>query len=276
MSPLVGAVQPRARATTLNTAVHARIRGGELVSPFAMRFYATAVSRSAAPGAACRTSSAAQGDRERFASLYMPDPQAMIVEALDASQLLEGNLPAVVRDINIAARVIRLLRRRRPSAVARLVVPIVVYPIDRRTVRARTHVREERREVFAPAIADSNSTAAVVAICAIGRIAASLSHRAPNTVFRRQTARRMSVGESEASRHFIDEAPATRRVSAPKMDGRRHRCPAAIASAVPCYMLPASTIRRPAVDAKTPEPLAGQFKKSHGVQYTPVQPMDAA
>lgn len=75
--------------------------------------------------------------------------------------LRDGLLPR--HTIASRALVVRLLFRRSPSTIARLVIAVVVYAIDGPAGRPLSHVREKIAEVH-PTLADRNSTAAVVGV----------------------------------------------------------------------------------------------------------------
>jgi hypothetical protein len=72
-----------------------------------------------------------------------------------------------------------LLLRSSPSAIARLVVAVVVYAIDAEALRPLAHVSKKREEVVLPAITNPYAAAAVPGVPHIG---ASSQHSAPNLV----------------------------------------------------------------------------------------------
>lgn len=78
----------------------------------------------------------------------------------------------------------RLNPVRRPPAVAGLVVPVRIKPIERRAFRPLAHVREEVLEP-PPPLADGDPAAAVARPAAVGRPCATPDHRLPGDIGRR-------------------------------------------------------------------------------------------
>src|SRR5216683_4360999 len=78
-----------------------------------------------------------------------------------------------------------LLTRGSPPAVAGLVVPVIVLPVDGFTGRALAHVGEEVPEVLAPAFADHGAASAVTAPVWGASIQATLLHHRPGPICRR-------------------------------------------------------------------------------------------
>jgi hypothetical protein len=90
--------------------------------------------------------------------------------------------------------IVGLLFRGGPSAVARLVVPIVVRePINTHAGRALTHIGKEIRERFKPSHANRNAASAVIRICWIVGIGATGKHMIPTMESACASARGRSV-----------------------------------------------------------------------------------
>ncbi len=93
---------------------------------------------------------------------------------------------AVERQGSVLASVATLFCGGRPSAIPRLVIPIVADPLKGVLgSRLRPHVGIECGEVVDPPFADGNPAAAVVVECRIVRDEAPALHLAPGGVFRR-------------------------------------------------------------------------------------------
>ncbi len=90
-----------------------------------------------------------------------------------------------------------LLSLSSPAAVPRFVVPVVVDPVDRRAIRARSHVGEEVLELE-PAFADRDPPAAIVGVRGVPRIEAAAHHPLP---------RMMSAGIAEVLGCAVRELP---------------------------------------------------------------------
>lgn len=160
------------------------------------------------------------------------------------------------------ASILRLLRLRGPSAIFRLVVPVVVDAIDAQ-IQARlvAHIRDEVLEVMAPSIADRNSTSSVIGEVCNVRIGASVDHGVPGAVLtpiRRSSEAISSTGVSVrdvVSSHLLSVvAAAACRRSIREAATDDLSCGSAIAAARPgCLSVPRSGERhdRPASVAMT-------------------------
>lgn len=80
------------------------------------------------------------------------------------------------------ASILRLLFTRCPPAVARFVVTVVVYPLQRQALRPLTHVGKEVLERMAPAATHSNAATTVVLPRPIIGIGTTLAHGEPNPI----------------------------------------------------------------------------------------------
>lgn len=102
--------------------------------------------------------------------------QAAVRNTVCASSVGRGHLNAVDDHAPVCALVVDLRDAVRPSAVAGLVVAIVVDAIKRVAFWARPHIRKERAEVALPPRAHCDAASAVVWECDVsGREAARLS-----------------------------------------------------------------------------------------------------
>jgi hypothetical protein len=81
------------------------------------------------------------------------------------------------------AAICGLLFSRRPFAIGRLVIAIVVYALKRQPFRPEAHIFEEVFE-SEPSFAHRNPSTAVIRIFGSSRIQAPSFHRTPNTVLR--------------------------------------------------------------------------------------------
>ncbi len=91
---------------------------------------------------------------------------------------------SVVRQPDIASAVPRLLMKRRPATIPRLIVSGVVDPIQRMAIaRLWSHVGQKVRKRSAPSFAHLNSTGTVVAIIGIVRRMASIFGFLPTVIF---------------------------------------------------------------------------------------------
>ncbi len=126
----------------------------------------------------------------------------------------------VVREISHPSTIVRLLKRCRPSTVARSVIAVVVQSVKRQAWRARSHVSKKGGEVIAPFVAHRNAASAVVlrvlSIC----IEAAPFGFAPRVVFTRSA---LSVCSTSGNQFVFGKAPTRARDSvrqAPPVDGR--------------------------------------------------------
>lgn len=80
------------------------------------------------------------------------------------------------------ALVLRLFSICRPSTISRAIRSVRIDAIDRQSFRARPHIRVEVFKTVKPAIADSDSSAAVMLKVGIARTEATAAQAAPNAV----------------------------------------------------------------------------------------------
>lgn len=131
--------------------------------------------------AACRV------DRRGNGPLGVPskqdDPPANRLAANigDPLPLSEAGLSASHRQKDIVGSVLLLLQRRRPAAIPRLVVPIIVDAIDGGPGWPVAHVGKEIPEVQ-PAVTDANASATVSGVLGVVRIEAAPLHVHPDDV----------------------------------------------------------------------------------------------
>jgi hypothetical protein len=131
----------------------------------------------------------------------------------------------------------RLLPSGRPTAITRHVVTVVVDAVKRVLAGwAASHVGQERRERFLPAVTDTDASRAVVLEPNVIRIAAPSLHALPDFVFgRRLPARTFAVTRVRAATTVISaSASATQDATSAKLSTDCSTRPAAIASAKPC------------------------------------------
>lgn len=135
----------------------------------------------------------------------------------------------------IAAHVPLLFANRRPPAIPRLIISVVVRIAVNGMFwrRSRTHVGVEVLEL-APAFTDCNSASAVAAPSRPVRVAASLPHTRPRSIFRR-LGHSVSCRQSNkcCSRHFRGKAPARFNGAGAQITASNLRRLAAVANASP-------------------------------------------
>lgn len=109
----------------------------------------------------------------------------------------EGERLSPERQPHIVASIAMLLDRGRPAAVSRLVIAVIVNPVNRVLGRrARPHIREEVLE-GSPAIAHGDTSPAVVPVSGDVGIRASRPHAGPDSIhFGRLAANAMTVFRS--------------------------------------------------------------------------------
>lgn len=71
----------------------------------------------------------------------------------------------------------------RPTTIARLVIPVVINPINRKMARSAAHVSDKVVERVPPPITDLYSSCAIIVVGVAFRIVASLNHAVPNIEF---------------------------------------------------------------------------------------------
>lgn len=137
-----------------------------------------------------------------FLSVIRPwfSPQGLIVSPTASNSVIQrsgANLRqprpfahavrlAVVGQSNIDRFIVLLLSHRRPAAITRIVMAVIVDPIDRMLRRrARPHVAVEPLEIIRPLMADRNASRAVARPRTGATIKASRFHRMPYGEFRR-------------------------------------------------------------------------------------------
>lgn len=92
---------------------------------------------------------------------------------------------AIQCECSIRCAVAHLLSVRCPSAVARLVVSVVILAVNRVFRRgAWTHVFQKRIKRSSPSWANRNSSSAVIRKCVVAMVFAAVNHSAPHAVFR--------------------------------------------------------------------------------------------
>ncbi len=120
---------------------------------------------------------------------YWPDLQAAVEDvslyAKVVSPLGNGFSQPVIFDHHQAASVGPLLFRRRPAAIARLIIAVVIDSVNGMLGRwARPHVGRECLETHSPSLAHRNAASSVVLKICEPAIAASVDHVRPNVVNR--------------------------------------------------------------------------------------------
>jgi hypothetical protein len=118
------------------------------------------------------------------------------------------------------AAIVGLFLLRRPAAILGRVRAVVVDAVERvKLRRTLSHVREERFEAVAPAVADRNSAATVVGVARCLRIQAPVLHLLPRAEFRRLAP---AVRAVRGGRALTVQAPARLRSAAEELlsDGR--------------------------------------------------------
>ena len=110
--------------------------------------------------------------------------ESIVVDIKGFSEFRNGIYNIFIGNVVIALSIIGLLFRRSPSAIRRLIVSVIIDPIN--TMLAGwsfIHVSKETGERFAPFFTDGNAFATITRVCRIIGIAASLNDIKPGNVF---------------------------------------------------------------------------------------------
>jgi hypothetical protein len=128
-----------------------------------------------------------------------------------------------------------LLAPCRPSAVAGLIIAIIVHAIKSQPKWSPAHIFDECKKTISPSFTDRNSPSAVVAIFKRLRIAASLDHATPCTMFWPSfTWPRRAVNKPGIIRASLSLKAATPFDFSPaKISSCGNDCPSAITPAIP-------------------------------------------
>lgn len=128
----------------------------------------------------------------------------------------ETHCVSVVSEHSGGAPIPGLLGAGSPSAVARLIVAVIVDALDRvRWRRLPAHVGKEVRVIVQPAVTDGNTSASVPLKSAGRLVVAPANHIRPADVFGRElSASRRAVGRRSGPRKFSLQASTTSRRSA--------------------------------------------------------------
>lgn len=157
-------------------------------------------------------------------------------------------------DQPVVARIVRLLRWRRPSHVARFVVSMNLDAIKGMALRRTlSDVREKRRKVFHPLVTHLDSAPAVIAPSRVGGVVAAMLRMTPRFVLR---CAGHAVRAFSACRHLGVQASATARVACPQLVTRSLMLIAAVA-----LTNPGRTLKRVSDGDKTPESLSGDVNQ---------------
>lgn len=142
--------------------------------------------------------------------------------------------------LNIAARIVALLFRCGPAAIARFVIAVhvreAIYGMS--FTRSRSHIRIEGRKVVGPSLANRNAAPAIQAVFIVIRIIASVFHVKPDVVFVRTSCpfrlpiqRPMLAYLGSVELNFV--ATAGDRSTTRKLSGRYGALLSAVTSAMP-------------------------------------------
>lgn len=173
-------------------------------------------------------------------SLAQPRKQRLSVNAQAVGPFGSTQRLAVECQQASRAFVAILNRLNRPAAVSRLVAAIVVYAINGMCWRCPwSHVGQEIRKRFAPAVADSNTTTAIASIATRSRVAASLDYCVPRIVFGRSAPTVRCVSPVSGSSNFRVIAAATSRKITSQVSTEDYRLRSARTSAFPQVMMAA-------------------------------------
>lgn len=105
------------------------------------------------------------------------------IHAETISPSADGVCDSICRKKSCGAQIICLLLCCSPAAVARLVIPICVNPINRvKWARSNTHILQEVF-VLPPPFANGNSSSAVEVVLGVAMIIAPFSHADPSSIF---------------------------------------------------------------------------------------------
>lgn len=177
----------------------------------------------------------------------------------DASSRFHGidqrHASSAVNHHMVVPRVPHLLSLRRPVAIVRFIISVVVSAFYRHA-RARlwAHISNEIDE-FPPLVAHRDAPTPVVLEIWRGFVGAALDHLGPRSMFRRMA---LPVQKPRVGKHLIPEAPARLCVAAAQ--ARAHACfhGAAVASTNP-PSLTRSCIRRPVDNKPSTKPFPNHF-----------------
>lgn len=139
--------------------------------------------------------------------------KSFVLDPFAPSHLGDG----FARYANIPARVIALLNGSRPSAVAGLVVAIVVVAFNLMTFGTRAHVSDEVRVTITPSVANLDAAPTVTVEFIRARVVAARLHPSPYAVL--AGARRSASSPVNAhlrGRHVSSKASATLNVPCPQ------------------------------------------------------------
>lgn len=164
------------------------------------------------------------------------------------------------------AAIVPLLKAGRPSAIAGLIMSVVVDAINGVLARRSVpHVCKESVERISPSGAHSNTAPAVVWIASRTGYEASRLHTGPHSVSHRvsQPVRRVLHGRDDGA-----IATATLRLSKSQIAAFSSRLVAAFAYALP---ITAPNLRRSPQHSQLTEPLVGEINECwHRANFTPV------
>lgn len=159
----------------------------------------------------------------------------------------------------------------RPAAIVRFVITVVVDAIDRMfSGRSRPHVRKERRVVVPPAIADRDSSSAVVQIPLVVGVVTATTHPLPRRVFDSLllAERRVAMLAEFITGQFSLTTTAALCMTAPQMAGGHNRSGATVATTKP-----SRDVFRPRVEGGRHEsPVALPDKVEYLGHATPLYP----
>lgn len=116
------------------------------------------------------------------------------------------NAQAFVVPKDIGSLVVALGRACSPSAIFVGVAKIVVFPVNRHSIRAHAHIEKEPFEAIGPFRTNRNSPSAVAGIIGIIRVLASRLHRLPRTIGWRSTE---GMGSAHRPDHLFSQAATT-------------------------------------------------------------------
>lgn len=174
-----------------------------------------------------------QGLRGGPSGCLNPVVQQGLRQPSDLGPLSQRTCDSIVDEPPRPTRVPHLLGRRRPVAVLRGVVPIVVPPLQLHAGWADSHIVGERGEALSPARTHSNTASAVPGIALIrGRFTARL-HRGPDAV---QRAPCSTVRQPRGLDGLGVQTTAALRLSLPQGIGACGRLTSTIAAAAPARL----------------------------------------
>lgn len=156
-------------------------------------------------------------------------------EALFSFPLGHAESFAVELEHHVRSMVVGLRTVVRPSAIARLVVPINVDAVDRVPGRPRAHVFNEGLEAVQPPLAHANAAAAVVLVTGEIRIRAASLRHCPRGICGRTT---LAVRLEACAIDVGLQAAAALNITAAQVFADRNFCISTVAAALP---------RRPAI-----------------------------